>query len=153
MASLLYLILKAIVQLKMSAEEAANMTLVILSDMQINESQNKSRCDFGNNQYLTMYETITERYYNAGLKLNGVPFIPPHILFWNLRSTNGFPVMTNQYNTSMVSGYSPALLELFCNKGVEHLSTITPYSMLLESLSNKRYDCLETKITQSRIKH
>jgi hypothetical protein len=136
------LILKAIIELKMSTEDAANMTLVILSDMQIDDNQIPG--GFGNKQYLTMYEQITEQYYNAGLKLNGIPLVPPHILFWNLRSTNGFPVMTNQYNTSMVSGYSPALLEMFCNKGIEHLSTITPYLILLESLSNKRYDCLET---------
>ena len=139
------LILTAIIQLKMTAVEAEDVTLVILSDMQINESQT----GFGNNKYLTMYDAITERYYNAGLKLNGIPLKPPHIIFWNLRSTNGFPVLTDQYNTSMVSGYSPVFLESFCNKGVEYLSSVTPYFVLLESLSNKRYDCLDKTFMDS----
>ena len=34
------------------------------------------------------------------------------------------------------------MLNLFCDKGVEALESVTPWSALLESLDNPRYDVL-----------
>jgi hypothetical protein len=42
----------------------------------------------------------------------------------------------------MMSGYSPALLNLFCEKGVDALQDCTPWSNLVESLSVPRYEKL-----------
>ena len=42
----------------------------------------------------------------------------PHIVFWNLRKTTGFPSLSTDQNVSMLSGFSPALLYVFCEKGV-----------------------------------
>ena len=45
-------------------------------------------------------------------------FYIPHITFWNLRSTNGFPVMPSQKNVSMVSGYNASLLKTLLNNNL-----------------------------------
>ena len=63
----------------------------------------------------------------------------PHILFWNLRSTSGFPVMSTQLNATMFSGFSPALLNIFCEKGMDGIRECTPFSQMTELLDNARY--------------
>jgi len=125
------LILAALVQHSVSPEDAAKVTLVIFSDMQIN---------FADQHYNSMYDGLQKKYAAAGYTK------PPHIVFWNLRSTGGSPTLTTQANTSMMSGFSPALLNLFCEKGVDALTTMTPISMLKESLANRRYDQLRSKV-------
>ena len=99
------MILDAIVQNKMASEDVQDMVLVILSDMQMDAG------DICNKQ--TLYDTMKAKYEAAGIRVNGVPYKPPHILFWNLRSTSGFPSLANQSNASMMSGFSPALLTRF----------------------------------------
>jgi len=131
------LILDAIVQNKMAPEDVQDMVLVILSDMQM---------DFGdgcNKQVL--YDTMAAKYQAAGIRVNGVPYKPPHILFWNLRSTSGFPSLANQPNASMMSGFSPALLNLFCEQGLDALQSCTPWALLVKSLENERYKIMEEK--------
>jgi len=76
----------------------------------------------------------------------GRPYKPPHILFWNLRSTSGFPTLSLQKNTSMMSGFSPALLNLCCDEGISALQNCTPWSLLVKSLNNPRYKILDDKI-------
>jgi hypothetical protein len=90
-----------------------------------------------------MYDGLQKKYAAAGYPK------PPHIVFWNLRSTGGSPCLTTQENTSMMSGFSPAMLNLFCEKGVEALTSMTPISMLKESLSNPRYDQLRNKMMET----
>ena len=111
------------------------MVLVILSDMQIDAA---SEQDYGS----VLQGRIKEEYATAGQRMHGEDFLPPHLLFWNLRSTSGFPTLTTEKNVSMLSGFSPAMLNLFCDKGVEALESVTPWSALLESLDNPRYDVL-----------
>jgi hypothetical protein len=134
----LNLILDAIIESKLSPEEVEGMVLAILSDMQMDSSGNTG---------MHLYADIEKKYADAGIRLHGKPFKAPHILFWNLRSTTGFPVLTTQKNSSMMSGLSPALLSLFCEKGVEALESSTPWSLLLQSLENPRYKIMENKIT------
>ena len=131
------LILNAIVEEKMSSEDVEDMVLAIFSDMQIDEGDD---CD-----KKVLYDTMKAKYAQAGIKVNGKPYNPPHILFWNLRSTSGFPVLSSEPNTSMMAGFSPALLNLFCNEGLESLQTCTPWSLLLKSLSLDRYKIMEDK--------
>mgnify|MGYP001198871949 CR=1 FL=1 len=73
----------------------------------------------------------------------GVPISPPHIVFWNLRKTNGFPSLTTEKNTTMMSGYSPVLLNAFIEKGMDALAEFSPETMFLELMNKPRYDCLE----------
>jgi hypothetical protein len=129
------LILDAIIQNKMAPEDVQDMVLVILSDMQMDESDT---CDKG-----VLYDTMKVKYVNEGIRVNGVPYKPPHILFWNLRSTSGFPSLSNQPNASMMSGFSPALLNLFCDQGMNALQSCTPWSLLVKSLENERYKIME----------
>jgi hypothetical protein len=94
----------------------------------------------------TLYETMLAKYEAAGIRVHGAPYKPPHILFWNLRSTTGFPSLSNQPNTSMMSGFSPALLNLFCDQGLDALQSCTPWSLLEKSLANDRYTILGNKL-------
>ncbi len=134
------LILDAIVKNKMSPEDVQDMVLVILSDMQMDVGD---RC---NKQVL--YDTMKAKYQAAGISVNGVPYKPPHILFWNLRSTSGFPTLANQPNASMMSGFSPVLLNLFCEEGLDALQSCTPWSLLVKSLENERYQIMADKLAQ-----
>ena len=131
------LILDAIVQNKMAPEDVQDMVLVILSDMQMDTGDNCNK--------QALYETMKSKYQAAGIRVNGVPYKSPHILFWNLRSTSGFPSLANQPNASMMSGFSPALLNLFCEQGLDALQSCTPWALLLKSLENERYKIMEEK--------
>ena len=131
------LILDAIVQNKMAPEDVQDMVLVVLSDMQMDSG------DGCNKQVL--YDTMKAKYEATGIRLNGIPYKPPHILFWNLRSTSGFPTLANQSNTSMMSGFTPALLNLFCEQGFDALQSCTPWSLLTKSLENERYKIMDDK--------
>ena len=134
------LILNAIVQNQMKPEDVQDMVLVILSDMQMDQGD---RCD-----KQVLYNKMKAKYEAAGIRVNGVPYEPPHILFWNLRSTSGFPSLANQPNASMMSGFSPALLNLFCEQGLDALQSCTPWSILVKSLENERYKIMEEKFYQ-----
>jgi len=127
------MILDSCVQKKLDANIVANMVLVIFSDMQMDAAGNSG----------TLYDVMEEKYADAGIRAVGKPYKPPHILFWNLRSTSGFPALSSRKNISMMSGFSPALLNLFCEKGIDALQSCTPWSILMESLNNKRYWQLE----------
>jgi Mg-chelatase subunit ChlD len=134
------LILDAIIQNKMAPEDVEDMVLVILSDMQIDQ------CDRSNKE--SLYETMKAKYEAAGIRVNGKGYKPPHILFWNLRSTSGFPTLSNQPNASMMSGFSPSLLNLFCDQGLTALQTCTPWSLLIKSLENERYNIMSNKLNE-----
>lgn len=134
------LILDAIVQNEMAPEDVQDMVLVILSDMQMDQGD---KCDKSD-----LYNFMKDKYATAGIRVNGVPYKPPHILFWNLRSTSGFPNLANQTNTSMISGFSPSLLNLFCDRGLNALQSCTPWSMLVKSLENERYKIMNEILNQ-----
>jgi hypothetical protein len=137
----LNLILNAIVQNKMAPEDVQDMVLVILSDMQMDSGDS---CD-----KQSLYNKMAAKYRDAGIRVNGVPYKPPHILFWNLRSTSGFPSLSNQPNVSMMSGFSPALLNLFCEQGLDALQSCTPWSLLVKSLENERYKIMDYKLYEN----
>jgi hypothetical protein len=83
--------------------------LAIFSDMQFDEgdsSWNK-----------TSYENICDKFKNAGYEV-------PHVLFWNLRAnTEGFQVKADTPNSSMLSGYSTRMLDLFLSADLKTLET------------------------------
>jgi len=122
----LKLILDSCKKANLPDEIVSNMVLVILSDMQI-DAGDRSHND-------TIQERITIEYKLAGYSNT------PHILFWNLRSTSGFPCVSTNKNSSMLSGFSPVLLNSFCEKGMEVLRDVNPWSILVESLNKPRYN-------------
>ena len=135
----LKMILDAIVEANMEPEDVEGLTLVIFSDMQMDGA------DHSNSNTSVLYNRIKEKYAEAGMRIKGRPYSPPHILFWNLRSTSGFPTLSTQPNASMMSGFSPAILNMFCEVGVEALQQNTPWSIFIKSLENERYLTMETK--------
>ena len=132
-------ILDAIIQNKMEPEDVQDLVLVILSDMQM---------DVADRNGLTVYDNIKLKYEQAGIRVHGRPYKPPHILFWNLRSTSGFPSLSSQSNASMMSGFSPALLNLFCDQGLDALQSCTPWSQLERTLENERYKVMGDKLNE-----
>jgi hypothetical protein len=133
----LKLILDAIITQKLKPDDVEDMVLVIFSDMQI---------DHADASYTSLMDTINAQYYAAGLRLWNKPFKPPHILFWNLRSTSGFPTLSTVPNASMMSGFSPALLNVLCDEGMESLSQYSPWSLFMKSLNSDRYKVLDEHI-------
>jgi hypothetical protein len=142
----LTLILDSIISNKLSPEDVEDMVLAIFSDMQIDEANERDDSDKGNDAMMVLIE---KKYYDAGMTVWGKPYKPPHILFWNLRSTSGFPTLSLQKNSSMMSGFSPVLLNLFCDEGLAALQNCTPWSLLKKALDNDRYKVLDNKIRDS----
>jgi hypothetical protein len=125
----------------MSPEDVQDLMLVVLSDMQIDPDLSADPTRKNKN----MHAIIAKKYEEAGIKVHGKQYKIPHILFWNLRSTNGFPTLHNQQNCSMVSGFNPSALNLFCEKGDHAFQASTPWSIFMKSLENNRYKPLEKK--------
>ena len=80
-------------------QEKMPKILAIFSDMQF---------DAGDSSWnKTSYDNICDKFKNAGYEI-------PHVLFWNLRAnTIGFQVKADTPNSSMLSGYSTRMLDLF----------------------------------------
>lgn len=136
-------ILDAIVEKKLTPDQVEGMILAIFSDMQIDDPTVKAPSNME-----SFYESMERKYSETGVRLWGKPFKAPHILFWNLRSTSGFPSLSSQKNVSMMSGFSPALLNLFCEKGMDALQGCSPWSILVEQMNKPRYQCLEDKVAE-----
>jgi hypothetical protein len=123
----LKMIFDALITQSVPPEDVEDLVLVIFSDMQIDQADRSY-----NNKNTDMRDSILQMYTDSG-------YTCPHIMFWNLRSTTGFPTLSSTPNTSMMSGFNPALLNVFCEKGMEALQTATPWKMMLETLDNDRY--------------
>jgi uncharacterized protein with von Willebrand factor type A (vWA) domain len=134
----LNVILDSIIENKMAPEDVEDLVLVILSDMQIDEAELSPKASKKEKRE-TMLTTIKEKYANAGMRVHGKPYRPPHILFWNLRNTSGFPCLSDEKNVSMMSGFSPSLLNLFCDKGIHSLHSYTPWTTMNETMIHERY--------------
>ena len=92
----------------------------------------------------TILDNIKDKFHKAGLRSKyKTPYQPPHILFWNLRKTSGFPVLSTQKNVSMLSGYSSTLLNIFCNKGVDGLKQFTPRKLLEDIIEADRFSYMD----------
>lgn len=138
--SALKLILDACIDRDLPPAEVSELALIVFSDMQIDEADRNSK---------SMYDTITQMFYSGGMRTSHrQPYTPPHIVFWNLRSTDGFPSMSTTKNVSMLSGFSPVLLNVFCEKGMDGLQNLTPWDTFLESLEHARYDWAKHKIAE-----
>ena len=138
---MLNMILDVAIQNRLPPGDVNKMILVVLSDMQIDTNWSGN----GHDNMNSMYEEIARRYREAGIQAVGEPYTPPHIAFFNLRKTSGFPVVSTQKNVTMLSGYSPVALNVFCEKGVEALQEFTPYKMFRDILNDDRYQIMLTE--------
>ena len=99
------LILETAVNAKLSP--SAIPDLIVFSDMQFDEANRTG------NAWDTAHERLVQKYADAGRKVCGEPWSPPHITFWNLRGdTTGFPAQADTEGVTMLSGFSPSLLKL-----------------------------------------
>jgi hypothetical protein len=160
------LILTVIREKRIAPEQVENMVLVILSDMQINAClyiENGGDASAGytpgfvlpadklhdaKEKWRTFFTEIKRKYAETGMELYGQPLSPPHILFWNLRSTSGFPSLSTEENCTMMSGYDPSLLNDFCELGMNALKDYSPWLMFIKGLANPRYEALENVFRQ-----
>ena len=94
----------------------------------------------------TVRQILVQKFHDAGVEICGKGYKMPHILFWNLRSTNGFPELSYQNNVTMLSGYSPMLLNSFMEDGMTGLREVTPWGMLTKMLDKERYNVLESLV-------
>ena len=169
------LILNQIKVNKLAADDVENLVLVVFSDMQFDAAEknddddnpsliNDSSCgsrytgsSCGPNdsscgsQYRgaatqTVRQILVKKFHDAGVEICGKGYKMPHILFWNLRSTNGFPELSYQNNVTMLSGYSPMLLNSFMEDGMTGLRDATPWGMLTKMLDKERYNVLESLV-------
>ena len=134
----LYLALKNILDIiikhYISFIEVEKLVLAIFSDMQLYHPSN----------YKTIYENIQQLF--SSIKTDrGKKYKAPHILFWNMRQTNGFPATSSHKNVTMLSGYNSNLLRIIHNGGKRNIKKYTPYTMIARLLSHKRYNILENK--------
>jgi hypothetical protein len=155
------LILTVIEEKRVPPADVENMILAIFSDMQIDDNlhimvnggntylPNDSQKMIARGKWATMYEQIKTKYAEVGMRLYGAPLNPPHILFWNLRNTGGFPCLSTQANCSMMSGFDPQVLNLFCEQGMDALKGLTPFDILMKTLDNPRYEPLEVAMLKT----
>lgn len=121
------LVLSTLVDHNVPPKDARNLVLAVFSDMQIDEATYRSK-----STPMAMHSSIKAMYAEYGYE-------PPHILYWNLRSTDGFPSVTTEKNVTMLSGFSPVLLNTLENKGIAALQEYTPYRLISEELVKPRF--------------
>lgn len=132
------LLLRSCITQDLPPDEVKNMVLVVLSDMAIDEADRNAH---------SMHELIKTLFADAGkYTTHRVPYEPCHLLYWNLRSTNGFPTLATEKNVSMLSGYSPAMLTQFYEKGLDALEGFTPWSCLWDQLNHPRYQWVRNEL-------
>ena len=146
------LIINIIIENEIPPSKVENLTLAIFSDMQIDSAV---KIDYNSNiinfkDYMnSLYDDIRQQFYQAGMKsIFKTPYSPPHIVFWNLRLTNGFPVLSTEKNVSMLSGYSSQLLNIFCNKGIDAIKESTPSKLLFDIIDDNRYKYMDIDLSQ-----
>lgn len=137
--SALQLILDAAKQSALSSEEVAKLTLVVLSDMQMDEA----------GQFDTdspLFKNVAKAFADTGIQVSGQPWEVPKIVFWNLRKTKGFPSKKDDTNAIMVSGGSDMILNDLCENGVKAFDNVNPFNFLKHMLMNERYSFDKTGI-------
>ncbi len=153
------LILEQIKVNKLAADDVENLVLVVFSDMQFDAAEkndefnnpshtNDSKCGSHSRGAVseTVRQILVKKFHDAGVEICGKGYKMPHILFWNLRSTTGFPELSYQNNVTMLSGYSPMLLNSFMEDGMTGLREVTPWGMLTKMLDKERYNVLESLV-------
>jgi hypothetical protein len=127
--------------------------LIVFSDMQF-DSANGSSYYYGSRSrqsvpsWETALETLTRRFAEVGTKVCGKPWLPPKIIFWNLRGdTRGVPATADTPNVQLLSGFSPSLLKLLLSGSemkpddpASSSSTITPMETYLAAVNDNAFD-------------
>ena len=98
--------------------------LLVLSDMQFDESQHRYSGGFQG----THFSHMEEEFEKAGYDF-------PKIVFWNLDAHFGTPAQCSDSSVAMVSGYSPSIM-----KAVLNAEEFNPISVMMEALKDIELD-------------
>ena len=94
-----------------------------------------------NSKWTTVYENMGRMYRDAGIQsIYGTPYEVPHVVFWNMRKTNGFPTIGNEKGVTMISGYNSTMIEVLLNKGVSALRQMSPWDLIQDLLNQERFN-------------
>ena len=128
------LILKVATDAHMAQEEIPK-NILIISDMEFDMATHTSVfCDEPPRVDKTLYDSISEKYHNAGYEM-------PKLIFWNVLSrTNTIPLKENDLGVALLSGYSPAIADMIMS------GRLDPYSILIEKLNSERYKDIKFKL-------
>ena len=125
------LVLVACAEKRLIPDEVNNLVFVVFSDMKIDNADKE--CG-------ERHDVIEKMFYDAGIESEwATPFTPPHIIYWNLHSTQKSPSLSFMKNISVLSGCNPLLLNSFCEKGAEALKDCTPWKSFTRQLEGERY--------------
>jgi len=100
--------------------ESMPTMLLVLSDMQFDESQSSRYGSFQG----THFSHMEEEFEKAGYEL-------PKIVFWNLDAHYGTPAQCSDDSVAMVSGFSPSIM-----KAVLNAEEFNPLSIMMEALKD-----------------
>lgn len=139
----LELIVNVIIENKIPAEDVENLVFAIFSDMQFD-----TMCEQVLNT-TTIRSIFAQKYHNVGLELCGKGYKAPHILYWNMKNTSGFPDLSYQDGVSMISGYSSNLLNQFMERATNYGDeNMTPWLRLNNMLNKPRYSVINKLIPE-----
>ena len=131
-------IINVLVENNIDPSVVKKLIFAVFSDMQFDTPHHNL------NIFETAEESIRRKFHDAGMRTTHArPYEMPHILFWNLRKTSGFPATSYSKNITFLSGFSSTLLNVFCTKGIEALRESTPMTMLRDLLNTDRYNIVE----------
>ena len=130
------LILDLAIKNKLKQEEIPS--LLIISDMEfdscVTDNSDGWETISDNAKGKKLFETINERYNQAGYQL-------PRVTFWNVNSrTNTIPLTENKLGVGLVSGFSTAIAKMVLSNELD------PYKALVKELNSKRYSQVSLKI-------
>ena len=100
--------------------------LIIVSDMQFDQAT-QVRWDEPSID-MTTFQQIKEMYKRAG-------YVPPHLVFWNVRAAGNVPFTIHESGAHLVSGCSPAVLTAVLNGEV-----VTAEDVMNEAVGGERYE-------------
>lgn len=131
------LILKTIIEKRLSPKEVEGLVFIILTDMPIKQCQPYHYTSFRH-----LVPMIEKLYVKEGLRTVGKPYPIPHLLYWNIKETNEFPSIDFNSNITIVSGFSPILVDEFICNGMDALYQYSPWNQLVKTLQTPQYQPL-----------
>ena len=125
-------LLNVALEANMGPEFFADFVLFVLSDMQINCGSAQWSPDLA--------KEVQTMFADAGrASEHATPFAAPHVVMWNLASTNTMATTEGLVGATSISGYSDSMLKAFEAEGVAGLTGMTPGELLREQLEAPRY--------------
>ncbi len=117
------LILEMCVKYKLSQDDVPKR-LIVISDMQFDSADSRM-----NN---SSFEEMKLQFNIHGYEM-------PQMVFWNVRSTDTKPVLSDVKNVCLVSGYSPNVLKSVIESNYED---VTPINIVMKAIMDSRYDII-----------